>query len=108
VSLSAPARASFRVNVLEPIRRLIAASREVGRGRYTAVQVKTADELGQLAQAFNAMAEEVKEEQSKLHRQANFDSLTGLPNRMMAFDRIHLELHRARRSGQRFGALLIH
>ncbi len=41
------------------------------------------------------MAEEVKEEQAKLHRQANFDPLTGLPNRMMAFDRINQEIHRA-------------
>src|SRR3954462_15515847 len=105
--LSAAIYGAFRFNVLFPIRRLIGASREVGRGRYTAVEVTTADELGQLAQAFNAMATEVKEEQAKLHRQANFDSLTGLPNRMMAFDRINLEIHRARRSGQRFAVLFI-
>jgi diguanylate cyclase (GGDEF)-like protein len=53
------------------------------------------------------MAQEVKEEQAKLHRQANFDALTGLPNRMMAFDRINLEIHRARRTGQRFAVLFI-
>jgi diguanylate cyclase len=105
--LGAAIYGAFRFSVLFPIRRLIGASREVGRGRYTAVEVKTTDELGQLAQAFNAMAEEVKEEQAKLHRQANFDSLTGLPNRMMAFDRINLEIHRARRSGQRFAVLFI-
>jgi diguanylate cyclase (GGDEF)-like protein len=97
----------FRFNVLYPIQKLIAASREVGRGRYTAVEVKSADELGELARAFNAMAAEVKEEQAKLHRQANFDGLTGLPNRMMAFDRINVEIHRARRYGQRFAVLFI-
>ena len=48
-----------------------------------------------------------RQEQAKLHRQANFDSLTGLPNRMMAFDRINLEIHRARRSRQRFAVLFI-
>ncbi len=53
------------------------------------------------------MAEEVKEEQAKLHRQANFDPLTGLPNRMMAFDRINQEIHRARRFRQRFAVLFI-
>jgi diguanylate cyclase (GGDEF)-like protein len=60
-----------------------------------------------LAQAFNAMAEEVKHEQAKLHRQANFDPLTGLPNRMMALDRITEEIKRARRSRQRFAVLFI-
>ncbi len=105
--LSAAMYVVLRVNVLYPIRRLIAASRELGRGKYTAVEVKSADELGLLTEAFNAMAAEVKEEQAKLHRQANFDPLTGLPNRMMAFDRINQEIHRARRFRQRFAVLFI-
>ena len=105
--LSAVIYGVFRFNVLLPIRKLITASREVGRGRYTAMEVRSADELGMLARAFNAMAEEVKEEQAKLHRQANFDPLTGLPNRMMAFDRINQEVNRAKRSSQRFAVLFI-
>ncbi len=105
--LSAAIHGVFRFNVLFPIRRLIAASREVGRGHYTPVEVKSADELGTLTQAFNAMAAEVKAEQAKLHRQANFDALTGLPNRMMAFDRINMEVNRAKRSRQRFAVFFI-
>ena len=105
--LSGAIYAVFRMSVLFPIRRLITASRDVGRGRYTAVEVSSSDELGLLARAFNAMAEEVKQEQEKLHRQANYDVLTGLPNRMMAFDRINLEIHRAKRSGQRFAVVFI-
>ena len=105
--LSAAIYAVFRFNVLFPIQKLIAASREVGRGQYTHIDVKSADELGMLARAFNAMAEEVKQEQAKLHRQANFDTLTGLPNRMMAFDRINVEISRAKRSGQRFAVLFV-
>src|SRR5688572_24265230 len=97
----------FRFNVLHPIHKLIAASREVGRGQYPVVEVKSTDEIGLLAQAFNAMAEEVKQEQAKLHRQANFDTLTGLPNRMMALDRINMEIHRAKRSAQRFAVFFI-
>jgi diguanylate cyclase (GGDEF)-like protein len=53
------------------------------------------------------MAEEVNQEQGKLHRQANFDALTGLPNRMMALDRINVEIHRAKRSSKRFAVLFI-
>ena len=97
----------FRSNVLYPIRRLITASRGVGRGHFTPVEARSADEMGVLTQAFNAMAEEVKQEQAKLHRQANFDNLTGLPNRMMALDRINMEIHRAKRSSQRFAVFFI-
>jgi len=97
----------FRYNVLFPIQKLIAASREIARGQYTPVEVKSADELGLLARAFNAMTEEIKQEQAKLHRQANFDTLTGLPNRMMALDRIKTEISRARRSGERFAVMFI-
>jgi diguanylate cyclase (GGDEF)-like protein len=69
--------------------------------------VKSSDELGLLTQAFNAMADGVKQEQDKLHRQANFDTLTGLPNRLMAFDRINVEINRAKRSTQRFAVFFV-
>jgi diguanylate cyclase (GGDEF)-like protein len=105
--LSAAIYAVFRFNVLHPIQRLIAASRNVGRGLHAAVEVRSSDEMGSLATAFNAMAEGIKQEQDQLHRQANFDTLTGLPNRLMAFDRINMEISRARRSGQRFAVLFI-
>jgi diguanylate cyclase (GGDEF)-like protein len=105
--LSAAIHAVFRFNVLFPIRKLIAASEDVARGEYTVVEAKSEDELGLLTQAFNAMSEEVRQEQLKLHRQANYDSLTGLPNRMMALDRIRQEISRARRSEQRFAVFFI-
>ena len=53
------------------------------------------------------MAEEVRREQAKLHRQANFDTLTGLPNRLMALDRINQAINRARRTSQRFALFFI-
>ena len=105
--LSAAIHVVFRIDVLGPIRKLIAASQDVGRGQYTLVEAKSEDEMGFLTRAFNAMTEEVQREQAKLHRQANFDALTGLPNRMMAFDRIKLEISRARRSDQRFAVFFI-
>jgi len=99
--------AVFRLNVLSPIKKLIAAALEVARGRYPVVHIRSSDEFGQLARAFNAMAEEVKEEQAKLHRQANYDALTALPNRMMAFERITQEIRRARRTGERFAVYFL-
>ena len=97
----------FRFNVLHPIQRLISASQKVGRGQHAVVDVKSSDEMGLLAKAFNAMAEGIKEEQAQLHRQANFDTLTGLPNRLMVLDRINMEISRAKRSAQRFAVLFI-
>jgi diguanylate cyclase (GGDEF)-like protein len=105
--LSVAIHAVFRYRVLQPVQKLIAASQDVGRGMHALVEVKSSDELGLLTRAFNAMAEGVKQEQDKLHRQANFDTLTGLPNRLMAFDRINLEINRARRSGQRFAVFFV-
>ena len=105
--LSAAIHAVFRRRVLEPIQALIDASERVGRGQHTLVDVRSGDELGLLTRAFNAMAEEVREEQEKLYRQANFDTLTGLPNRMMAVDRIHQAIHRARRGRARFALFFI-
>jgi len=98
---------AFRHSVLFPIKALISASRDVGRGQHAMVEVKTEDELGQLAIAFNAMAEEVRQEQAKLHRQANFDTLTGLPNRLMALDRINHAISRASRSSEKFALFFI-
>jgi diguanylate cyclase len=105
--LGAAISAVFRFSVLRPIEKLIAASDEVAHGQYPVVEVTSADELGMLARAFNAMTDEVKLKQAKLHRQANFDALTGLPNRMMAFERITLEINRAKRSGERFALMFI-
>jgi diguanylate cyclase len=105
--LAAAIYAVFRFNVLSPVKQLISASREVARGHYPVVEVSSSDEFGLLARAFNTMAAEVKEEQAKLHRQANYDALTGLPNRMMAFDRITHEIKRAKRSRARFAVYFI-
>lgn len=105
--LSAAIHIVFRMNVLRPIQKLIKASEQVGRGQFHPVTLASSDEFGLLANAFNAMAEEVRQEQAKLHRQANFDTLTGLPNRMMALDRIDQEIHRSHRTSQRFALFFI-
>lgn len=97
----------FRINVLGPVNKLVNATGDVGSGRYKHVEVKSQDELGMLARAFNGMIDAIKREQAELHRQANFDVLTGLPNRMMAFERIKQEIVRAKRSQQRFAVFFV-
>lgn len=48
-----------------------------------------------------------KEAEELIWRQANFDTLTGLPNRRMFFDRMSQEIKRATRGRQMFGVLFI-
>ncbi|HSG21547.1 MAG TPA: EAL domain-containing protein, partial [Azonexus sp.] len=50
---------------------------------------------------------ERKKAEELIWRQANFDSLTGLPNRRMFYDRLALELKKAHRSSQQLALLFI-
>ena len=52
-----------------------------------------------------AVAMSAAEHEERLHKQAHFDSLTGLPNRQLFFDRLSQELSYARRDN-RLGALM--
>jgi diguanylate cyclase (GGDEF)-like protein len=97
----------FRYNVMAPVNRLMAASRNVGRGELIEVEVTSRDELGTLAETFNAMIHEIREEQAKLHYQANYDALTALPNRMMAIDRLQHEICIAKRHHELVAVIFI-
>ena len=48
-----------------------------------------------------------KRYEQQLLRQANYDILTGLPNRMLALDRLKLALAQARRESQRVGVMFL-
>jgi diguanylate cyclase (GGDEF)-like protein/PAS domain S-box-containing protein len=48
-----------------------------------------------------------KETEATIWKQANFDSLTGLPNRRMFFDRLTEEIKRSMRSKKMFGLMFI-
>lgn len=98
----------FRYNVLFPVRELISASRRVAEGRYDKpVRVFSHDELGKLSEAFNQMMHDVRNDQELLNYQANFDSLTGLPNRMQAMERLSSEISRSKRSRRNFAVIFI-
>jgi diguanylate cyclase (GGDEF)-like protein/PAS domain S-box-containing protein len=48
-----------------------------------------------------------KQSEEQIWRQANFDPLTGLPNRRMFRDRLELEIKKAHRMGQLFALLFV-
>ncbi|MFT5721226.1 MAG: diguanylate cyclase (GGDEF)-like protein [Motiliproteus sp.] len=97
----------FRFNVLFPVRRLIQASGRIEKGEYPQVKVRSQDEMGVLTHAFNSMVGGIRQERAKLHHQANYDALTGLPNRMMAIEQLRYEISRSRREQQRLAVLFI-
>ena len=68
--------------ITTPLRALTRSARKLGQGDYdAALDVKAQDEIGELAQAFEAMRRAVRERESEVRRLAYRDSLTALPNR---------------------------
>jgi signal transduction histidine kinase len=54
---------------LKPLKRLREGVKQVARGEFTAVQVDTSDEIGQLADEFNRMSQSLKERDIQLEKQ---------------------------------------
>lgn len=77
------ASAAVARRVTTPLRSLVRASERLGRGDYgqPLAHRERADEIGDLAQAFDLMRIGIAEREAEVHRLAYFDKLTGLPNR---------------------------
>lgn len=75
--------------VSRPLNALVQAADRIGAGDYrTPVRVRSHDEFGLLAQAFNAMQNGIAVRERQLAHNALHDSLTGLPNRALAMERL--------------------
>ncbi len=68
--------------IARPLRDLASATRQLISGDYdSSVEVRSDDEIGELATSFNAMRTAISEREERISQQALQDSLTGLPNR---------------------------
>ncbi|MFD2113011.1 EAL domain-containing protein [Thiorhodococcus fuscus] len=92
----------------EPISEMIAAAEGIALGNLDiALPVRSDDEVGHLALALNTMTQELKVSQRRMRHLANYDTLTGLPNRHLFQDRLRHATQAADRNGTRLGLLFL-
>ncbi len=67
--------------ISEPLKSLSESAERLGQGDYaTPIKRHSRDEVGDLADAFEAMREGIRDQTAKIDRLAYWDELTGLPN----------------------------
>jgi diguanylate cyclase (GGDEF)-like protein len=71
------------------------------------VKVTGHDELSDLEREMNNMISSLQENQHEITYQAYHDTLTGLPNRLLFFDRLEQAIAQAKRVGQKTALLFI-
>lgn len=95
-------------SVLLPLRALETGANRFGAGDFSRrVELNRTDELGRLAQTFNAMAERLKESRAALEALAARDGLTGLYNHRAFYALLADELVRAQRFKRPISLLML-
>lgn len=95
-------------NVSRPIGQLAAAAKRVQSGDYShSVEVGGRDEIADLAAAFGSMQGEIGAREQRIRHQAHHDTLTGLPNRAHARERMEQVLQRRSVGGGGFAVLIL-
>jgi len=95
--------------VTTPVRQLLMAARRMSVGNYSKkLTIKSADEFGELAKAFETMRKGISEREQRIVYQAEFDSLTGLPNRLHAMDLLRESLRNAAKNGDPVVVMVMH
>ncbi len=81
--------------ITTPLRSLVRASERLGRGDYSRAvdDTQRADEVGDLARAFDQMRGNLAEHQQEIRQLAYWDRLTGLPNRAQFRDAVTAAIH---------------
>jgi len=94
--------------VIKPIHQLRNLSKEIGRGQWDIrSDVNAKDEIGELADAFEDMAGNLKRSDNQVRYLAYHDSLTGLPNRAMFKEHLGHAIASARKNREKLALLFL-
>ncbi len=100
--------AFLRHTLVKPILHLSNITKEFGRGNLTLeIDVASNDEVGELAQSFKDMRQNLQSSNEQIRYLAYHDHLTALPNRLMFNDYLEHSLGRARRASETLALLYI-
>jgi diguanylate cyclase (GGDEF)-like protein len=98
----------FYLSVAGPIRRIVGTLRAAAAGDLSQrVAVDTRDELSFVASALNDTIAQTEIATDRLSTQATTDTLTALPNRALALDRLQQALLRSGRTGSLMAVLFV-
>ena len=71
------------------------------------VQLDGQDETSEVARGFNRMLDSLAEQQTQLEKLANYDPLTGLPNRRLLTDRLDQAMQQAQQNGHAMATVML-
>jgi diguanylate cyclase (GGDEF)-like protein len=96
-------------HVTTPLRSLVQASVRLGRGDYEQplLDSNRADEIGELAKAFDHMRVNIASHAAEVRRLAYWDRLTGLPNRAQFRDAVQRAIETQRLQGGRLAVVML-
>lgn len=94
--------------ITRPIRELAQAAMRIRQGDYSEpVDVRADGELKMLATAINTMQQGIADREHHITYRAQFDTLTGLPNRLLALERLEQATTHAATGGECVSVLMI-
>lgn len=95
-------------SVTRPVRLLANIAQRIAQGDYkTPLQVKSNDELGDLAKAFITMQDAISEREQQVIYQSEHDPLTNLPNRSRVFPELLNAIETSLKTTNSFALLIV-
>lgn len=95
-------------NITTPLRKLGELAQRIEHGDYSqSIVPDRHDEIGQLFSAFNHMSSGIAERELKIKDLANRDALTGLPNRVLFYDRLGQSIKGIKRNGPAVAVMIM-